>query len=120
MPYSPTVSLYFSSLSLSLSLSLSRFSFLIRAPKNSIPSKNPIRRHGSSSSSFALSLLDSVRFHDEKARDDFFENFFDWVIHLEHQVIFSNFPYTFLPSAFSSWGWASLYEIPKRCPTVFT
>ena len=60
-----------------------------------------------------------MRFCDEKARDDFFENFFDWVIHLECQVILFDFLDTLLPDAFSSWGWASLYEIPKRCPSVF-
>ena len=52
------------------------------APKESVPSKNPIRHlNSSSSSSFAPFLLDLVRFHDEKARDDFFENFSDRAIH---------------------------------------
>ena len=68
------------SLSLSLSLSLSHtFSFLVMAPKKSIPSKNPIH-HGSSSSS-SSSSSDSVQFRDEKARDDFFDNFMtEWFI----------------------------------------
>ena len=57
MPYS------FHCVSILLSLS---FSLLIMAPKNSIPSKNPIR-HGSSSSSFPP---DSIRFRDEKAHSD--------------------------------------------------
>ena len=75
MPYTPVVFLCFSS-------SLSRFSFLLMAPKESVPSKNPIRHlNSSSSSSFAPFLLDLVRFHDEKARDDFFENFSDRAIH---------------------------------------
>ena len=90
------------------------------APKNSIPSKNSIRCYGSSSSSSSVpSIPDSMRFHDEKARDDFFENFFEWGIHSECQVILSNFPDTTLPSAFSSRGWASSCEIPKRFPNVF-
>ena len=74
-----TVFLYF------FSLSLSQFSFLLMAPKNSIPSKNSIRCCGSSSSSssYVPSIPDSMRFHDEKARDDFFENFFEWGIHSE-------------------------------------
>ena len=41
------------------------------------------------------------------------------MIHLECQVILSNFPDTPLPDAFSSQGWASLCEKPSRCPDVF-
>ena len=62
---------------LSLSLSLSSFSFFLMATKNYVLSKNPIRRRGSSSSSSAPFPPDFIRFHDKKARDDFFENFFD-------------------------------------------
>ena len=81
MPHVPVVF----SLSLSLSLSLSHFSFLlIAAPKKSIPSKNPIRHSGFSTSSSAPFPFDSVRFCNEKAQDDFFENFSNWIIHLEH------------------------------------
>ena len=54
-------------------------SFLTMATKKFGPSKNPIRCCGSSSSS--SSILDSVRFRDEKTKDDFFENFSDWAIH---------------------------------------
>ena len=73
------------SLSLSLPLSLSHFSFLlIAAPKKSITSKNPIRRRGFSTTSSAPFPFDSVRFCNEKARDDFFENFSNQVIHSEH------------------------------------
>ena len=86
------------------------------APKRSVPSKNLIRRHGSSFSS-ASSIPDSVS--DEKDKDDFFENFSYRVIHLERQVILSDFPNTPSPGAFSSQGWASLCEISKRCPRVF-
>ena len=49
------------------------------APKKFVPCKNPIRRHGSFSSSHFIP--DFVRFHDEKARDDFFENFSSRAIH---------------------------------------
>ena len=103
--------------SVSLLLSLG---FIHMAPKRSIPSKNLIRRRDSSSSSysFAPSLPDSVRFHDEKARDDFFKNFSNRAIHLERKVILSNFLDIPLPSAFISRGWASLCEIPKKCPIV--
>ena len=67
-------------LCLSLSLSLS-FSLLIITPKKFVLSKNPVHRGSSSSSSFPF---DSIQFHDEKARYDFFENFFDRTIHLKH------------------------------------
>ena len=60
-----------------LSPSLSSFSFFLMATKNYVLSKNPIRRRGSSSSSSAPFPPDFIRFHDKKARDDFFENFFD-------------------------------------------
>ena len=53
-------------------LSLS-FSLLIMVPKNFVPSKNLIRR-GSLSSSLPS---DFVQFRDEKARNDFFKNFYD-------------------------------------------
>ena len=97
MPYSPVVCVC-------VSLSLSRFSFLLMAPKKSVPSKNSIRRCGPSSSSSAPSLPNFVRFHDEKAKDDFFENFSNWVIHSERQVILSNFSDTSLPDEFRSRG----------------
>ena len=106
--YCDSVSLF----SLSLSLSLS-FSLLIITLKKSVSSKNPIRH--SSSSSF----YDSVRFHNEKARDVFFENFSDWAIHLKRWVILSDFPKTPLLGAFSFRGWGSLCEKPSRCPDVF-
>ena len=60
-------------------LSLS-FSLLIMVPKNFVPSKNLIRR-GSLSSSLPS---DFVQFRDEKARNDFFKNFYDQTIHSEH------------------------------------
>ena len=74
------MTLWLSSLSLSLSLSLS-FSLFVMALKKSVLSKNLIHRGSSSSSSSFPS--DSVRFCDDKARDDFSDNFFDRAIHLE-------------------------------------
>ena len=68
------------------SISLSPFSFLLMAPKKSVPSKNPIRRRGSyssSSSSSPPSIPNSMRFRDQKARNDFFENFSNRAIHSE-------------------------------------
>ena len=86
------------------------------APKKSVQSKNLIHRDSFSSSSFPSY---SVQFLDEKAQDDFFKNFSDQAIHLECQVILSDFLNTPLPGAFSSRGWASLCEEPLRCPNVF-
>ena len=77
------------------------FSLLVMAHKKFVPSKNLIC-HGSFSSSSTPS--NSIRFRDEKARDDFFENFFDRTIHSKCQVILSEFPNTSLPGAFSSQG----------------
>ena len=65
------VILCLSSLSLLISL-------LVMEPKKSVPSENLIHRGSSSSFPF-----DSIWFCDEKARDDFFENFSNRVIHLE-------------------------------------
>ena len=83
-------------------------------PKKSVPSENPICR--GSSSSFPS---DSIWFRDEKARDDFFENFSNQVIHLERQVILFDFPDIPLLGAFSTRGWVSLCEKPSSCPYVF-
>ena len=59
------------------------------------------------------------RFHDEKAQDDFFENFSDRAIHSKRQVILFDFPDTLLPGDFSFQGWASLSEKPLMCPDMF-
>ena len=106
------VTMFLSFLSLSLSLS---FSLLVMAPKKFVPSENPICR-GFSSSSFPP---DSIKFRDEKARNDFFENFSDRAIHSKHQVILFDFPNTPLPNSISSQGWDSLCEEPSRCLDVF-
>ena len=67
------------------------------APKKSIPSKNSITCHGSSSSSSSLPARD--QFHDSKSQKDFDENFSERVIHSERHVILSDFPNTPLPRA---------------------
>ena len=59
-----------------------------------------------------------IRFHDEKARKHFLENFSNCGIHSEHHVVLSNFSNTTLPTVIHSRGWQSLYEIPVRCPIV--
>ena len=95
------------------------FSFLTMAPKKSIPSKNPITRRGSSSSSSSLPFLSTGdRFRDSKSQKDFEENFSDKEIHLERQVILFDFQDTPLPSVFSTRGWESLCEKPLRCSSM--
>ena len=102
------------SLSLSLFLSLSRLVSSSWHPKSLFLLKTQfvmIPLH-------LLSPPNFVGFYDKKARNDFFENFSDRAIHLERQVILSNFPNTPLADVISSQGWASLYEKPSRCPNV--
>ena len=111
-----TLYLFFSFLvvmcSLSLSLSLSRIDYAM-APKarKSTQTRNPLQGSESSSSDSHVPL--HVRFHDEKARKDFSENY------LERQVILSDFAETHLPDVIRSQGWASLLKSPLRCPVMF-
>ena len=90
------------SFSLSLSLSFSLSDSLHMAPKRkSAPSRNPIRFRASSSDPTPL----HVRFHhDEKARQDFLENFSKRGIHSERRIILSDFSNTTLPTVIHSWG----------------
>ena len=72
------------------------------APKRkSALSRNPLHS-GASSSSDPTPL--HVRFHDEKARQDFSENFSKHGIHSECQVILSDFSDTDLPTVIHSRG----------------
>ena len=74
--------------------------------------------HSGSSSSFDLPPL-HVRFCDEKAHQDFSENFSKRGVHLERHVILLDFAGTPLPDVIHTQGWESLCEIPLRCPIVF-
>ena len=107
---------YFSvchSLSLFLSVSCSM------APKRkSTPSQNPLRSGASSSSSPIDSTPSHVQFRDEKACMDFLENFSRHSIHLECQVVLSDFSDTDLPIFIYSRGWESLCGISITCPSV--
>ena len=58
-------------------------------------------------------------FCDEKAKTNFSENFQDYGVHLEHQVILSDFFYTALPKVIQTQGWESLCGKLKRCLVVF-
>ena len=59
-----------------------------------------------------------VRFRDPKARKDFSANFSRHGIHLECQVIHSDFSDTTLPIVIYSRGWESICGIPFTCPSV--
>ena len=109
----------FLSLSLSFSLSLSLSVSCSMAPKRkSIPSRNSFQSGASSSSPFTNSTPSHIRFCDEKACTDFSKNFSRCRIHLEHQVILSDFFDTNLPIVIYSKVWKSLCGIPVTCPSV--
>ena len=104
--------------SLSLSLSLTYISCILAPKRKPIPSRNPLRSRASSSSSPSDPTPSHIQFRDEKAKSDFLENFSQRGIHLEHQVILSDFSDTNLPTVIYSRGWESLCGIPVMCPSV--
>jgi len=81
-------------------------------------SQNPLRFGASSSSASFDPTPSHVRFHDEKAKSDFFKNFSRRGIHLEHQVILSDFSNTGLPTVINNRGWESVCGILVMCPSV--
>ena len=86
------------------------------APKRkSSPAWNPLHSGASSSSDYAPF---SLRFHDDDAFKAFSKNFSRCSIHLECQVILSNFTDTDLPFIIHSRGWESLCDVPVTCPLV--
>ena len=100
-------------------LSLPLFLFMLdvsMAPKRkSTPAQNPFHFGASSSSDFApLSLW----FHDDDAHKAFPENFSRRGIHLECQVVLSDFADIDLPCVIHSRGWESLCDVPVTCPLV--
>ena len=105
--------------SLSLSLSLSLFLTLVASWHLNI---NPFRlgtlfvQEESSSSSPSNPTPSHVRFRDEKAKLDFSENFSRRGIHLEHQVVLSDFSDTDLPTVIYSRGWESPCGVSVMCP----
>ena len=102
-----------------LFLSLPFFLFKLvvsMAPKcKSIPARNPLRSRTSSSSDPPLS---HIQFRDDDAFKAFSENFSRRGIHLERQVILSDFVDTDLPYVIHSKGWESLCDVPVTCPLV--
>ena len=110
------VNLFCVSLSLSLSLSLFLSDSLRMTPKRkTTPSRNPL--HSEASSSFDSTPLHD-RFCDDKAHQDFLENFSRRGIHSECQVILSDFFDTDLPTVIHSKDCESLCDILVSCPSV--
>ena len=107
--------LFCSSLSLSLSLFLALVCSMA-SKRKSTPSHNPLRSGASTSSSDPTPS--HLWFRDDKARKDFSENFSQQGIHLECQVILSNFFDTDLPIVICSRGWGSLCDISVTCPSM--
>ena len=69
--------------------------------RKSIPSQNPLRFGASISFDLTPS---SVQFRDENAWKAFSENFSQWGIHFEWQVILADFADTDLPDVIHSQG----------------
>ena len=86
------------------------------APKRiSTPSWNSLHSEAFSSSDPTPS---HVRFHDDKARQDFSKNFSKCDIHSECHVILLDVSNTNLLIAIHSRGWESLCDIPISCPSM--
>ena len=86
------------------------------APKRkSTPARNTLRSNASSSFNPSPSI---VRFRDDDAFKAFSENFSRQGIHLERQVILSDFADIDLPSVIHSRGWESLCDVPVTCLLV--
>ena len=100
-----------------LSLPLFLFTLVMSmAPKRkSISAQNPLHSKASSSSNSApLSLW----FRDDDAHKAFSENFFQWGVHSEYQVILADFIDTDLPTVIHSREWESLCDVPVTCPLM--
>ena len=100
-----------------LSLPLVLFTLVVSmAPKcKSILTWN-LLRSGASSSSNPSPF--NVRFRDDDAFKAFSENFSRQGIHLECQVVLSNFADTNFLYVIHSRGWESLCDVPVTCPLV--
>ena len=59
-----------------------------------------------------------VRFCDDKAWQDFSENFSRWGVYSEHKVILLDFSNLDLSTVIHSRGWESLYDVLVTCPSV--
>ena len=101
--------------SFSPSISLFCISCFMAPKHKSTLSQNPLRSGASSSFDPTPSF---VWLCDEKARKDFSENFSKRGIHLERQVILSDFSNTDLPTIIHSRDWELLCGVLVICPSV--
>ena len=86
------------------------------APKRkSTPARNLLHSGASSSSDQTLT---HIWFCDDDTFKAFLEKFSRRGIHLEHQVILTDFANTDLPSIIHSRGWELLCDVPVTCPLV--
>ena len=83
--------------------------------RKSTPARNPLRSGASSSSDPSPS---TVQFRDDDAFKAFSENFSRRGIHLERQVVLSDFTEIDLSSVIHSRGWESLCDVSVTCPLV--
>ena len=77
--------------------------------------RNPLRSGASSSSDPSPS---TIRFRDDDAFKAFLENFSRRGIHLERQVVLSDFANIDVPSVIHSRGWESLCDVSVTCPLM--
>ena len=101
--------------SLFLPLNLFMLVVSMEPKRKSTHTRNLLRSSASSSTDPSPS---NVWFHDDDAFKAFSENFSRRGIHLERQVILSDFADIDLPSVIHSKGWESLCDIPVTCPLV--
>ena len=83
--------------------------------RKSTPAWNPLHSDASLSSDPSPS---NVWFRDDDAFKAFSENFSRRGIHLERQVVLSDFADTDLPFVIHSRGWESLCNVTITCPLV--
>ena len=83
--------------------------------RKSTLARNPLRSGASSSSDPSPS---TIRFRDDDAFKAFLENFSRRGIHLERQVVLSDFANIDVPSVIHSRGWESLCDVSVTCPLM--
>ena len=83
--------------------------------RKSTLARNPLRSDASSSSDPSPS---TIRFRDDDAFKAFLENFSRRGIHLERQVVLSDFANIDVPSVIHSRGWESLCDVSVTCPLM--